>query len=655
MQSYSNLSKLVTKAVELDPEAEKLLKEFAKAGEVEQAQGSFFDAIRRIERESKAFVVSAPGTTMRNLMGTAIGMTFQTASRLFEGTIYTTGKAIKNLLTGNTTAAPLEKSMGDFVKDAFSSWTYLTNQGITAEVVDEILQYNPKVKQQLFSALQESGNDKLSWLAKFVNKGNVAQDVLFRRALFTSSVEKQLRDVGLNMYDILAQGKVIPADVVKNAADDALKGTFAFMPKTGASNTIVRSIEKIPLGSLVIPFPRFMANAMRFQWQYMPLVAARNALSEAGSAAMAVAKKDPMKAEAMFRKASQSFGDGLVGTAAMLAAYQYRSENQDIKWNEMKQEDGSVIDTRAIFPAAPYLWLGEMMYQVFDAEGDASKVKLKEGFETIVGMKAPSGTTMAILEGFPEMLEAMKGIVTGEDFDSKEVEKIQEQGGKILGSFLTRFVQPTVPITDFLDLYKKESMTGRDPNVVDTEDRFSDTVQQQVYARLFGLKETLPEAKSRTREEPPVRAGNFLSQLTGLRFQAPKNALEKEFVSLGMEDYRIYTPTGDKVLDRAVIDQMVPYLTKNITALINSDSYQKLAPKERRRTLEKRIAVVMEQEELNAMRPDLTGEEIMDILGLKPGPQVGKAYKYLLELRIENGPLGPEKAKEALLEWHSKG
>jgi poly(A) polymerase len=71
--------------------------------------------------------------------------------------------------------------------------------------------------------------------------------------------------------------------------------------------------------------------------------------------------------------------------------------------------------------------------------------------------------------------------------------------------------------------------------------------------------------------------------------------------------------------------------------------------------LEKRIAIVMEQEELNAMRPDLTGEQIMEILNLKPGPKVGKAYKYLLELRIEKGPLGPEKAKEALLEWHSRG
>jgi poly(A) polymerase len=59
----------------------------------------------------------------------------------------------------------------------------------------------------------------------------------------------------------------------------------------------------------------------------------------------------------------------------------------------------------------------------------------------------------------------------------------------------------------------------------------------------------------------------------------------------------------------------------------------------------------MEQEELNAMRPDLTGEQIMEILDLKPSPEVGKAYKFLLELRIENGPLGEEAAKAALLEW----
>ncbi len=67
--------------------------------------------------------------------------------------------------------------------------------------------------------------------------------------------------------------------------------------------------------------------------------------------------------------------------------------------------------------------------------------------------------------------------------------------------------------------------------------------------------------------------------------------------------------------------------------------------------LEERIAVLMEQEELDKIRPDLSGEQIMEILKIKPSPMVGKAYDFLLELRLEHGPLGEEKAKELLLNW----
>jgi len=67
--------------------------------------------------------------------------------------------------------------------------------------------------------------------------------------------------------------------------------------------------------------------------------------------------------------------------------------------------------------------------------------------------------------------------------------------------------------------------------------------------------------------------------------------------------------------------------------------------------LEDRIEVLMQQEELNKIRPDLTGEQIMQILNLKPSPAVGKAYDFLLELRLENGPMGEEKAKQELLNW----
>jgi len=59
----------------------------------------------------------------------------------------------------------------------------------------------------------------------------------------------------------------------------------------------------------------------------------------------------------------------------------------------------------------------------------------------------------------------------------------------------------------------------------------------------------------------------------------------------------------------------------------------------------------MQQEELDKIRPDLTGEEIMQILGIKPSPMVGRAYDYLLELRLEDGPVGKDKAKTELLNW----
>ena len=68
-------------------------------------------------------------------------------------------------------------------------------------------------------------------------------------------------------------------------------------------------------------------------------------------------------------------------------------------------------------------------------------------------------------------------------------------------------------------------------------------------------------------------------------------------------------------------------------------------------SLEERIAALREQEELEAIRPDLDGNDIMRILDVEPGPIVGSAYRYLLELRLENGPMEHDAAVAALREW----
>lgn len=67
--------------------------------------------------------------------------------------------------------------------------------------------------------------------------------------------------------------------------------------------------------------------------------------------------------------------------------------------------------------------------------------------------------------------------------------------------------------------------------------------------------------------------------------------------------------------------------------------------------LEWRIDELAEQEELNALRPHLDGTQIMEVLGLKPGREVGEAYKFLLEHRTEHGPLEHDAAVALLKQW----
>ncbi|MFJ2551849.1 CCA tRNA nucleotidyltransferase [Microbacterium sp. NPDC087591] len=67
--------------------------------------------------------------------------------------------------------------------------------------------------------------------------------------------------------------------------------------------------------------------------------------------------------------------------------------------------------------------------------------------------------------------------------------------------------------------------------------------------------------------------------------------------------------------------------------------------------IESRIAALREQEELDSIRPELDGNRIQQVLGITPGRAVGEAYKFLLELRLDEGVLGPEVAEERLRAW----
>lgn len=110
----------------------------------------------------------------------------------------------------------------------------------------------------------------------------------------------------------------------------------------------------------------------------------------------------------------------------------------------------------------------------------------------------------------------------------------------------------------------------------------------------------------------------------------------------------------DSAVRRYVTDagDLLPRLHK----LVRADCTTRNAKKARRlqRTydqLEERIEEIGRKEDLARVRPDLDGNEIMEILGLQPGPEVGQAWSYLKELRLEHGPLEREDAIAKLREW----
>jgi poly(A) polymerase len=143
-------------------------------------------------------------------------------------------------------------------------------------------------------------------------------------------------------------------------------------------------------------------------------------------------------------------------------------------------------------------------------------------------------------------------------------------------------------------------------------------------------------------------------RMTALRY--PKDEVETvtELVELHLRFHTYRLGWTDRAVRRYVRD--AGPLLDRLNELTRCDCTTRNAAKARalgRRMdeLEARIAVLREQEELDAIRPDLDGTQIMDQLGLSPGRDVGAALSFLLELRLEEGPLGEEEARRRLQAW----
>ena len=165
----------------------------------------------------------------------------------------------------------------------------------------------------------------------------------------------------------------------------------------------------------------------------------------------------------------------------------------------------------------------------------------------------------------------------------------------------------------------------------------------------------LPDGRVAFHHHEVVGAKMARKRLTALRFPKDVVADVSELVKLHLR-FHGYGDAGwtDSAVRRYVRDAG-PLLTR-LNALTRADCTTRNKAKADRLArayddLEERIARLSQQEELARLRPELNGNDIMRILGIPGGPLVGRAYEFLLELRIEEGLIGRERATQELLRW----
>ena len=595
LQQYSAAQRALKAMQQADPDFDKLVKKLytyendqvGKLGKLNLAQ-------QRIAREWKALITSGVDTTARNALSTAIVVPLKTGIQLMEGTAYSIGNALSKASAGKRIET-LKRSMGDTVHDAFDVYFYMKNSGVAREAVDAILQGNPSLKDNINNALQETGDRQISAVAKWANTINVAMDSFVRRAVFTSTVERELRRQGKNLYlDFLDKNVDIPAPIIKQAMKEALQTTYAYVPKAedksvvsslerGAgtlASTAIRLIDRTPFVNFAIPFPRYMSNAMAFFYRYSP-VGAVGATEELAAAhrlskkAIETNNKETMaQAEKIYRSASEKFIQSAVGTAALAAAYEYRKENPDVPWYEVKNNDGETIDIRGLGNPANYFAVADIMARV--EQGTYSGKEAKDAVESVVGMKVRAGSG-------DTYIDRVIGIF---DSESKMREFFIEHG-KFVGDVAGGFTQPFVikQLVDFVNLVRDEGTVVRDPNIIESESLLGATAEaatQRVMGKLPVLKEQLPEAVIRLTPEELSREGEFFNRLVGFRQTIQRSPLESEIVRLNLDPYELYgSGSGDREYDRAYIRNANELITDIVPNLLRSNNYRMLPDDEK--------------------------------------------------------------------------
>ena len=536
-------------------------------GEIEKQEGfysnfieNYSDIIRSLDNIRRGLLVSQIATAMRNNTAQIGRVMLNTLVQAFDGALNQTFNPVRR-------AFGAKEQLVDHTK-SFRLMMNLTKDKSKAKDLTEFLtKYYVNEGDKLFTKYASEVADsskakvfkKTQGLVDGFNFLNRMQEFYYRRGMFATSIQNTLAEKGIDINKIGIGDDLldyISADDVSKAVDDALYFTYAKTPDNTFLKKFVEISNSVPfITTGVLPFARFMANAVEFQFKHSPI----------GFGLLL----RPNEIKKIAAGDTSAISQAIVGTTLLLATIEAKRKGpEDQKWYELQTSTGKTVDMRPYFPLTPYMFVADVITRIESGRnwGDA-----KDILQALTGAQFRAGAALGFVNN---LLNGLSGLDTQE--------KINRYMSDFVGDVIGGFATPFRMFNDFLDQeqeFRRPEITGE----------FWPDLGNKLLMNVPIARERFPEVESPTRAATPGRPetvklpftdvdlpGPLTRQLTGITVREERNDAEREFDRLGFKMRDILPYSGNEKVDQTRAKYMGPLVESTIPKIVNTPEYLNL-------------------------------------------------------------------------------
>jgi hypothetical protein len=529
--------------------------------------------LKRLDNIRKGLLVSRLSTSVRNYVSQSARVGLET---LQSGLDLALQQALRpfakdKIQFDKSAVSPLSHFQG--LINNFTQWNPKIHKEIKT-LTNKIFEIFPKEKERLFlnyasdvkntSGLANKKGilNKVEGGVDLVNIVNKTQEYITRRAVFLARLDEAVKAnskfyKNKTLEQLTRDGELnlLRPSEITVAIDKALDTTFAKdfnASKGGFDRFAAKFIEVVNsapfLLTNIIPFPRFLMNAVKFQYDYSPL-GILSFLSKGARAELS-------------RGNTSVLSKATLGTGMILAAYALRNQSYaGEKWYEFKVGERTV-DVRPFNPFASYLFLGDVIkrYQ----EGTLRNLDVKGIASVLFGVRGTTGVYLvdSLINYFTDPKLNKESMISG----------VQKLLGETAAGYLT-------PFQNFTDVYAQffpEARAVKETGGAEFTGAFTRRFPGSNLPTLTSPTSYIIDKNGIPRASPIYKEDPLLTQVTGLSFIPPKNPAEKELDRLGFEQREIFRSTGIPELDRAYKDKLAVSIGFGLSGIVSTPQYQNM-------------------------------------------------------------------------------